>query len=96
MVAGFIYKSVFSVDAFRTASVLPRPVCSPYFFVRQLLNSSIISDPSVITDPSCHGYPGPFLRVFLQKTSSVQAKHLPSWISSKIQNFFCDFLSWEA
>ncbi|KAI1240386.1 hypothetical protein IHE44_0008805 [Lamprotornis superbus] len=77
------------VDAFRTVSVLPGPVCSPYFFVHQLLNPFIISDPNVIIDSSCHGYPGPFLCVlFLEKTSSIQAKHLQSWISSKV----CDFL----
>lgn len=52
------------------------------------LNPFIISDPGVITGPSCHGYPGPFLRVlFLLKTSGVQAKHLQSWIFSKV----CDF-----
>lgn len=88
MVAGFIYKSVFSVDAFRTISVLPRPVCSPFFFVDQLLNPFIISDPNVIIDPSCNGSPGLFLCVlFLEKTSSIQAKHPQSWISSKV----CDF-----
>lgn len=59
----FIHKSVFSVDAFRTVSVLPRPVCSPNFFVHQLLNPFIIFDLNVIIDPSCHGYPGLFLRV---------------------------------
>lgn len=88
MVVGFIYKSVFGVDAFRTVSVLSRPVCSPSFFVHQLLNTFIISDPNVIIDPSCHGYPGLFLCVlFLEKTSSLQAKHLRSWVSAKV----CDF-----
>lgn len=85
MVAGFVYKSVFSVDAFRTVSVLPGPVCSPYFFVYQLLNSFIISDLNAIIDSSCHGYPGRFLCVlFLEKINSIQAKHLQSWISSSL------------
>lgn len=68
--------------------LLPRPVYSPYFFVHQFLKPFIISEPNVIIDPSCHGYPGPFLCMpFLEKTSSIQAKHLQSWISSKV----CDF-----